>query len=179
MLMPHQSNSVSKHKLSWGSWVSLLDSSVLCLYLSSEAPPTSCYHGDSPSWVSCLQRSEVFSVLKPVRKLELARRGIRVVTLVCSFVPRPCTVGSILPTMKLMSNYILHCNCHSPLCWLQVLVLACTSHAWIHVTCPQLLFVAMNTLVNCKYNLLPSLVPRPRPAWERGYLLPVSIVLLV
>ena len=39
-----------------------------------------------------MQRSEVFSVLKPVRKLELVRKGIRVATLVCSFVPRPCTV---------------------------------------------------------------------------------------
>ena len=64
--MFHWYTSVSKHKLSRGSRVSLLDSSVLCPYLSSEAPPTCCYHGDSPSWVSCLQGSEMFSVLKPM-----------------------------------------------------------------------------------------------------------------
>ena len=58
-------SSVSKHKFSWGSWVSFLDCSVLCLYLSGEAPPTSCHHGDSLSWVSCLQGSEqMFSVLR-------------------------------------------------------------------------------------------------------------------
>ena len=50
--------SVSKHKLSRSSWVRFLQSNVLCLYLSGEAPPTCCYHGDSPSWVSCLQRSD-------------------------------------------------------------------------------------------------------------------------
>ena len=60
--------SVSKHKLSQGSWVCFLDSSVLCLYLLGEAPPTSCYHGDCPSWVNCLQGSEeVFSVLNSMR----------------------------------------------------------------------------------------------------------------
>ena len=60
--------SVSEHKLSWYSWVCFLDSSVLCVYLSGEAPPTSCYHGDSPSWVSCLQGSEEdFSVLNSER----------------------------------------------------------------------------------------------------------------
>ena len=58
--------SVSKHYLSWGSWVCFLDCSVLCLYLLGEAPPTCCYHGDSPSWVSCLQGGEVFSVLNSV-----------------------------------------------------------------------------------------------------------------
>ena len=59
--------SVSKHKLSWVSLVCFLDSSVLCFYLSGEAPPICCYHGDSPSLVSCLQRSEqTFSVLNPV-----------------------------------------------------------------------------------------------------------------
>ena len=50
--------SVSKHKLSWGSWVRFLQSNVLCMYLLGEAPPTCCYHGDSLSLVSCLQRSE-------------------------------------------------------------------------------------------------------------------------
>ena len=39
--------SVSKHKFSWGSWVCLLDSSVLCVYLSGEAPPTCCCRGES------------------------------------------------------------------------------------------------------------------------------------
>ena len=66
--MFHWYTSVSKYKLSWGSWVSLLDSSVVCPYLSIEALLTSCYHGDSPSWVSRLQRSEeTFYVLNPVR----------------------------------------------------------------------------------------------------------------
>ena len=71
---------VSKHKFSWGSWVSFLDCGVLCLYLSGEAPPTSCYHGDSPSWASCLQGSEMFSAWNSVRKLELVRGVIRVAT---------------------------------------------------------------------------------------------------
>ena len=74
--MLHWYTSVSKYKLSWGGWVSFLDSSVLCLYLSSEAPPTYCNHGDSPSWVSCLEGSEeTFSVWNSVRKLELVREG--------------------------------------------------------------------------------------------------------
>ena len=49
--------SVSKNELSRGSWVRFLQSNVLCIYLG-EAPPTCCYHGDSLSLVSCLQRSE-------------------------------------------------------------------------------------------------------------------------
>ena len=70
---------VSEHELSRGSWVCLLDCSVLCVYLSGEAPPTCCYHGDSPSWVSCLEGSEETSyVWNPVRKL--VRRVIRVAT---------------------------------------------------------------------------------------------------
>ena len=44
-----------------------MDSSVLCVDLLSEAPPTCCYHGDSPSQVSGLQRGEMFSVLNPVK----------------------------------------------------------------------------------------------------------------
>ena len=67
--MLHWYTLVCKHKLSWGSWVYFLDSSVLCVYLLSEAPPTCCYHGDSPSWVSGLQGSEeVFSVLNSVEE---------------------------------------------------------------------------------------------------------------
>ena len=73
--MFHQYTSVCKHKLSWGSWVSLLDWSILCLYLLSEAPPTCCYHGDSPSWVSCLQGSGLFFVMNSVRNGEGGKSG--------------------------------------------------------------------------------------------------------
>ena len=73
---------VSIHKLSWSSWVSLLDSGILCVYLLDKAPPTCCYHGDGPSWVGCLQGGEFFSVWNSVRKLE-GGRGRRVTTRVC------------------------------------------------------------------------------------------------
>ena len=73
MLMFHWYTLVSKHKLSWGSWVCFLESSVLCVYLLSEAPPICCYHGDSPSWVSCWQGTSVWN---SVRKLELVREGV-------------------------------------------------------------------------------------------------------
>ena len=53
LLMFHWYSIGSKCNMSWGSWVSFLDWSILCVYLLSEAPPTCCYHGDSPSWVSC------------------------------------------------------------------------------------------------------------------------------
>ena len=65
--MVHWYSEGSKHKLSGDSWVCFLDCSILCFYLSGEAPPIHCYHGDSPSWVSCLQGGEqAFSVLNPV-----------------------------------------------------------------------------------------------------------------
>ena len=57
--------------------LSFLDSNVLCLYLSGEAPPTSYYHGDSPSWISCLLGSkEAFSKLNPVNVCFANFRGI-------------------------------------------------------------------------------------------------------
>ena len=66
--MLHWYTLVCKYKLSWDSWVSLLDSGILSVDLLSKAPPTCCYHGDSPSLVSCWQRGEeVFSVLNPVK----------------------------------------------------------------------------------------------------------------
>ena len=66
--MLHWYTLVCKHKLSWGSWVCFLDSSVLCVYLLSEAPPTCCYRGDSSSWVSGLQGSEeMLSALNTVK----------------------------------------------------------------------------------------------------------------
>ena len=67
MFLSTMSTECSKHKFSRGSWVSFLDCSVLCVYLSGEAPPTSCYHGDTPSWVSCLYGcEEMFSVFNSV-----------------------------------------------------------------------------------------------------------------
>ena len=73
--MLHWYTLVCKHKLSWSSWVCFLDSSVLCVYLLDKAPPTCCYHGDSPSWVSGLQRGGVFFVWNSVRKVGVCEGG--------------------------------------------------------------------------------------------------------
>ena len=90
-LMVHWSTEVSQHKFSQGSRVSFLDCSVLCLYLSCEAPSTCCYHGDSSSWVSCLQGSEEdFSVgdsriLSDQQRTHTSKDYILMRSLVCNF----------------------------------------------------------------------------------------------
>ena len=96
MLMLHWYTLVCNHELSWGSWVSLLYSSILCVYLSSEAPPTCCYHGDSSSWVSGLQGSEeMFSVLNSVRNGGESKNGNT-----CMYLHTQCTHSrkTFLPT---------------------------------------------------------------------------------
>ena len=57
-------HSVSKHKFSWGSWVCLLDSSVLCLYLLGKALVAMVI-----VQVSCWQGGEVFSVWNSISRM--------------------------------------------------------------------------------------------------------------